>query len=94
MSKLWDDIGDALWARELAVAERRSRRAAKKAGLVARKSRVRLPSMNNQGGFVLLNPWNNQGGFVLLKPWNNYVIDGANFELTPEDVIEISEARS
>ena len=56
--------------------ELQARRAAKKAGLRAIKSRVRNLHSNNQGGWQILNPDRNE------------VVDGLNYEFTPERVIE------
>ena len=59
----------------------RARRAARRCGLVARKSRWRRNSIDNLGGFQLINP---QG---------NYVVAGARFDMTAEDVIAFCSER-
>jgi hypothetical protein len=56
--------------------ENRARRAAKRVHLVARKSRARLGSIDNYGGFMLVNAH------------TNFVVAGERFNLSPEDVIE------
>ena len=55
--------------------EARARRAAKRVGLMARKSRYSL-SIDNLGEFQLLDPFNNR------------IVAGENFDLTAEEVIE------
>jgi hypothetical protein len=42
-----------------AALEQRARRAARRVGLCACKSRWRRGSVDNRGGFMLLNPWTN-----------------------------------
>lgn len=54
--------------------EQKARRAARKAGMMITKSRCGL-SIDNQGGFMIINPQ------------NNTVIAGSKFELSPDDVI-------
>ena len=56
--------------------ENRARRAAKRVGLVATKSRARLGSVDNNGGFMLVNAH------------SNFVEAGVRFDLSAEDVIE------
>ncbi len=56
--------------------EARARRAAKKVGLVARKSRWRANSLDNHGGFMLV------------EPRRNYLVAGEHFDLTAEAVID------
>ena len=56
------------------VSEARARRAAKRVGLIARKSR-RMRSCDNFGGFMLI------------EPHSNGVVEGLRFELTAEDVL-------
>ena len=56
------------------VLEARARRAAKRVGLVARKSR-RMRSCDNYGSFMLINLY------------TNGIVAGVRFELTAEDVI-------
>lgn len=58
------------------VTEAQARRAAKKAGLQALKSR-RQQSIDNFGGFMLV------------EPDGNYVVAGERFDLEPADVIRI-----
>jgi hypothetical protein len=55
--------------------EQRARRAARRAGLTARKSRHTL-SLRNQGGFLLIDE-------------RNVARYGSDFDLTADDVIEI-----
>jgi len=52
----------------------RARRAAKRIGMMARKSRRQI-SLDNLGGFMLIDPR------------MNIVIDGSRFELSADDVI-------
>ena len=59
--------------------EHRARRIAMKAGLMAKKSRWRFGSIDNRGGFMLLNPD------------RNAVIAGERFDLSAEMVIEYCE---
>lgn len=60
--------------------ESRARRAAKTAGLHARKSR-------------LGSPIDNAGGFQLIDPDQNYIVAGEKFDLTSEEVIEVATDR-
>jgi hypothetical protein len=53
----------------------RARRAAKKIGLVARRSRWRAGSVDN---------W---GGFVLIDPYTNFIVAGSRFDMSAEEVI-------
>jgi hypothetical protein len=53
-------------------------RAAQRAGLVARKSRWRAGTIDNHGGFRLI------------EPRDNVCIAGERFDLTAEDVIELA----
>jgi hypothetical protein len=62
------------------VSDSTARRAAKKAGLLAKRSRRRANTVDNRGGFMLLDPT------------RNVVIDGARFELTSQQVVDISKA--
>jgi len=55
--------------------EARARRAAKRVGLMARKSRCQL-SIDNRGEFQLIDPFANR------------IIAGEKFDLTAEEVIE------
>jgi hypothetical protein len=54
----------------------RARRAAKGAGLVARKSRWRANSIDNHGGFMLVDPY------------SNVIVDGSRYDLSAEYVID------
>jgi hypothetical protein len=56
--------------------ESKARRVAKRAGLDARKSRRRKESIDNLGGFMLVDPQTNS------------VVNGNRFDLTAGDVIE------
>ena len=55
----------------------RARRAAERVGWVARKSRWRTGSVDNQGGFTVIDP----------AHYN--ILYGEKFDLSAEDVIEI-----
>jgi hypothetical protein len=57
--------------------EARARRAAKRVGLMAQKSRWRRDSIDNFGGFRLVDPYLNS------------VVDGSRFELSAEDILEL-----
>ena len=59
----------------VAAMEARARRAARRAGLIARKSRKGLGTIDNDGGFILID-----GS-------SNFVVLGETFDLTAEDVI-------
>lgn len=59
-----------------AALEQRARRAARRVGLVARKSRWRI------------NTCDNYGGFILIDPMRNYCIRGWRYDLSAEDIIE------
>jgi hypothetical protein len=56
--------------------EDQARRAAKRVGLKARKSRWRAGSIDNLGEFMLIDPQ------------RNWIVAGARFDFTPEDVVE------
>jgi hypothetical protein len=60
--------------------EDRARRAAAKAGLVARKSRWRCDSIDNHGGFMLI------------EPSRNICVNGSRYELSAEAVIDLCRA--
>lgn len=60
-----------------AALESRARRAALRKGLVATKTRWRRNSIDNQGGFSIVDPY------------RNLVVHGRNFDLSAEDVIEL-----
>ena len=57
-----------------------ARRAAKRAGLLARKTRWRKGYVENRGGFQLLDD-------------RNRIVAGEQFDLTAEDVIEVCDGR-
>ena len=63
-----------------AALEARARRAAKRAGFVARKSTWRLGSIDNFGGFQIIDPE------------TNLVVAGRRFDMTADDVIKWCEA--
>jgi hypothetical protein len=50
-----------------------ARRAARRIGLVARKSRWRRNSIDNYGGFMLIN--------------GNWVVAGSRYDMTPDQVV-------
>lgn len=54
----------------------RARRAARKTGLEARRSRLRLGTLDNFGGYRLVDPF------------HNAIVAGERFDLSPQDVIE------
>jgi hypothetical protein len=60
--------------------EARARRLAKRVGLRAAKSRDRSQHLNNKGGFMLVDPL------------YNTVINGADYDMTAEQVIAWCEA--
>jgi hypothetical protein len=60
---------------ETSALESRARRAAKRNHLIARKSRWRRGSIDNVGGFMLIDLY------------GNYVVAGSRFELSAQDVI-------
>jgi hypothetical protein len=62
-------------------ARSRARRAAKRAGLLARKSRRRLITADDLGGFMLI------------EPRGNWCVAGSRFDLTAEDAVELCERR-
>jgi hypothetical protein len=66
--------------KENQAAEARARRAARRAGYVARKTRWRRGSIDNYGGFAIINP-ENRG-----------IVEGFRFELTAAEVIAWCEA--
>jgi hypothetical protein len=68
---------EALHELYLALAmEQRARRAAKRVGLTAKKSRWRANSIDNYGGFCLV------------EARTNAVMAGARYDMTAEEVIE------
>jgi hypothetical protein len=56
--------------------EQKARRVAKRAGFVAKKSRWRAHSVDNLGGFRIVDPYFNS------------VQEGVRFDMTAEDVID------
>jgi hypothetical protein len=56
--------------------EARARRAARSAGYVARKSRWRRDSLDNQGGFMIVDPD------------TSFLVAGARYDLSAEQVID------
>jgi hypothetical protein len=62
--------------------EQRARRAAKRIGLIAKKSRWRAGSIDNRGGFMLI------------EPYSNGVVSGSRFDLSAQDVLDYCEPRS
>jgi hypothetical protein len=61
--------------------EQRARRAARRIGLLARKSRWRAHTVDNRGGFMLVNPR------------TSYPVKGLRFDLSAEDVIRFCDSR-
>lgn len=61
--------------REARCLDGRARRAAKRAGLVARKSRRHLGSIDNFGGYCLLDPF------------TNCIVAGGRYDLDAADVL-------
>jgi hypothetical protein len=57
--------------------EARARRAAKRVGLIARKTRWRRGTVDNRGGFLLL------------EPYHSAVVAGIRFDLSAEAVIAL-----
>lgn len=56
--------------------DQKARRAAKRAELCARKSRWRLGTIDNEGGFRITDPY------------TNFVVAGEKWDLSAHDVIE------
>jgi hypothetical protein len=61
------------------VTDSRARRAARRAGLVARKSRWRADSIDNHGEYMLL------------ESTTNNVVAGPRFNMTANEVVEFCE---
>ncbi len=61
--------------------EARARRAAKRVGLVATKTRWRANSVDNYGGFQIVDPY------------YNTVVHGLRYNLSAEEVIEFCANR-
>ncbi len=59
--------------------EARARRAAKRVGWLARKSRLRAGSIENHGGFTIIDPFHNN------------ILYGEKFDLSAEAVIEFCD---
>ncbi len=59
-----------------AAIEARARRAARRFGYIIKKSRSRTESLDNFGGYMLVDPY------------INGVVDGLRFDLSAEDIIE------
>ena len=59
-----------------ATSDSKARRAARRVGLVARKSRWRRGSIDNRGAYMLIDPM------------TNFVVAGSRFDLTAEDVVQ------
>ena len=57
--------------------DKQARRAAKRIGLLARKSRWRRDTIDNHGGYMLI------------EPYRNRVVAGSRFDLTTADVVEL-----
>lgn len=64
---------------ELTVLNAKVRRAAKRAGLRAQKSRYRTGTTDNRGKFMLIDPYRNR------------ILCGEQFDLEPEAVIAFCE---
>jgi hypothetical protein len=60
---------------ESLYSESQARRAAKRVGLMARKSRWRANSIDNRGGFQIIDPV------------RNWIVAGEKFNCTADDVI-------
>jgi hypothetical protein len=67
---------------ETSAMDARARRAAKRAGLVAKKSRWRQGTLDNHGGFMLI------------EPHRNNVLAGVRFDWSAEDVIGFCDNRA
>jgi len=63
------------------ASESGARRAARKVGLVAKKSRWRRDSMDNRGGFMLI------------EPNRNAIVAGEKFNLSADDVVRFCQAQ-
>ena len=59
------------------VSEDQARRAAKRVGLKARKSRRRVGTIDNFGDFQIIDPK------------HNWVVAGARYDCTADDVVEL-----
>jgi hypothetical protein len=63
--------------RAVAVSRSVARRAAQRIGLLARKSSWRRDTVDNHGGYMLI------------EPHRNRVVAGCRFDLTAADVVEL-----
>jgi hypothetical protein len=61
--------------------EQRARRAARRIGLMAKKSRWRAGTVDNKVGFALVNPY------------TRGIVHGFRFDLSPEGVIEYCDSK-
>jgi hypothetical protein len=61
--------------------EQKARRAARRVNLEARKSRWRLDSIDNYGGFRIVDPY------------RNAVVAGERFDMSAEEVIQFCQHR-
>jgi hypothetical protein len=57
--------------------DNQARRAARRIGLLARKSRWRRDTVDNHGGYMLI------------EPYHNRVVAGCRFDLTTAEVVEL-----
>lgn len=60
---------------DLSALDARARRAAKRVGLVAKKSRSRRATVDNHGGFMII------------EPRSNAVVAGQRFNCSADDVV-------
>lgn len=81
MCRSGDDNGATIWIARRISERLRARRAAKRHGLKARKTRWRRSTIDNLGGFAIVNPL------------NRGIFEGFRYELTAEEVIEYCQAR-
>ena len=71
----------AIETEPVSAAESTARRAARRVGLMARKSRWRRGSIDNRGRFMLIDPF------------SNWVVAGSRFDLTADDVVQLCDER-
>jgi hypothetical protein len=81
MPTITNDVGTCM-ADTVPALESRARRVAQKCGYVARKSRLRRDSVDNRGGFMIIDSR------------YNVPVAGLHYELTAEDVIEWCQERA
>jgi len=62
------------------ASDSQARNAAKRVGLIARKSRKRRETIDNFGGFALIHPL------------YNCIVAGERFDLSADDVVEFCES--